>query len=151
MFRMLHSRFWVAAGLIALAVIIGFAFSVPHTRDGKVQKKPAPVATTTPVVTLSDSYRKGTHTLSGSVMAPDACMSVSADASLFGAASSTATTTQSVATTSERIELSLVMPADDGVCLQIPTKTDFSTTIDAPEGLPIDVTLNGQPASTTAP
>jgi hypothetical protein len=124
---------------ILVILVIGFILSVPHTHD--VENKAAPAtdtASTTPIVTLNDSYRKGVHTLSGSVELPNVCTSLDAEATLLGDASSTQT-----------IALSLSAPADTGTCLQLPMQTTFSTTISAPSGLPISVTVNGIAASTT--
>lgn len=136
---MTHSRLWAAAGIIAAVIVVGFALSVPHTRD--VGQVAAPLSSTTavPSVTLRDSYKKGVHTLSGSVLAPTACMSVSAYATTTGAASSTA------------ITLALDMPPDSGLCLQLSTPLPFSTAVAAPAGVPVAVTVNGVVASTTSP
>lgn len=127
-------RLWIAAAIIALIVIGGFVLSVPHTRD-----VPAPtiqtVAPSVPPVTMRDSYKKGTHTITGSLLAPDACIAASAQAVLQG----------------QSILIQISMPSDTGVCLQIPTRVNFSTTIAAPAQLPLTVTVNGSLATTTTP
>lgn len=135
-----HTRLWAAAAIIALVVIGGFALSVPHTRDIvlNASNHSAP-ATTTAFVTLHDRFAKGSHTLTGYLMVPDACTTVSADATPVGDASTTAS-----------ILLSLSVPADTGVCLVLPTKASFSASVIAPEGVPIQVMVNGTVASTTA-
>jgi hypothetical protein len=137
---MQHMRLWVAAAIIALVVIVGFVLSVPHTRD-IVQHSANPLApaTTTPVVVLHDRYSRGAHTLSGSLTVPNACTTVSAGAVPVGDASTTAS-----------ILLSLSVPADTGVCLQLPTTATFSASVVAPEAVPIQVMVNGLVASTTA-
>jgi hypothetical protein len=132
-----HKRFWVAASIIALVVIIGFALSVPHTRDIAQSKKPED-ATTMPVVSLHDSFKKGVHTITGSLQMPNACTIVNADATVSGDASST-----------QKILVDISMPADVGVCLQLPTQANFSVTVSAPAHLPISATVNGILASTT--
>ena len=131
------ARLFVAALIILGIVIIGFAVSVPHTKELQVANNET-AATVVPEVTIKDTYKKGTHTITGTLVAPDACMSVSAEASLLGDASST----QSVL-----VEVS--MPEDTGVCLIRPTERTFSTSIEAPEGAIINVMVNGVVASTT--
>jgi hypothetical protein len=133
-----HKRLWLAAGIIALVIVIGFAFSVPHTTRDIVQKaEPAPIVSP-PTVTLKDVYKKGTHTITGSLQAPNACTSATATAMLEGSASS-----------SESIRIALTLSSDPGVCLELPTTLKFSTTLAAPAGLPIAVTVDGVVASTT--
>ena len=135
---MRHSRLWVAAAIIAFFVLVGFVLSVPHTRDvGKFQVNES-VATSAPSVTLHDSFRKGLHTITGSVETPNACATVTAQASLSGEASST-----------NGILVELAISDDTGVCLQVPTRVNFTTTINASADLPITATVNGGAATTT--
>ena len=135
---MRHSRLWVAAAIIAFVVLAGFILSVPHTRD--INTAPSQdVAASVPVVALHDSFKKGLHTITGSIQAPDACATVAAQASPSGDASST---------TGILLELSL--PEDSGVCLQVPTRVTFTATVSAPANLPITATVNGVAATTTA-
>ena len=132
-----HKRFWVAVTIIAVIVIVGFALSVPHTRDAAkiaAQQKAVQV----PVVSLHDSFKKGTHTIAGSIDAPDACTITTASAVVSGDASST-----------QKILVNISMPADVGVCLQVSTAMTFSVTVSAPAHLPISATVNGLEASTT--
>ena len=135
---MSHTRLWIAATIIAFLVVVSFVFSVPHTRD--VIREPAPQsATTVPLVTLHDGFKKGLHTITGSVEAPNACTIVTAQANLQGDASST-----------QSIQVALSMPIDANVCLQMPTRMDFSTTVTAPAQIPITATVNGSAATTTS-
>ena len=136
---MIRSRFATAALILALLLAIGFVLSVPHTRDVPGQKAVGTREAAAPLqVTLRDSFKKGMHTLSGSVMAPNACSSVAAAVSLMGEASS-----------SQAIAIALTIPEEVGVCLELPTPLAFSTTLVAPANLPITVTVNGGEASTT--
>jgi hypothetical protein len=134
-----HRRLWVAATIIALFILLGFVFSVPHTRE--VAEVFAPNATTmsTPSVSLRDSFKKGVHSFTGSLEVPDACASVSAEATLQGNASTT-----------ESILVAVTVSEDDGVCLQVPTSISFSATLEAPARLPVTVTVNGSVATTSA-
>ncbi len=136
-----HTRLWVVAAIIALIVIAGFVLSVPHTRDVTVTVSSQATPASIPVVTLQDAFKKNLHTITGSIEAPDACVIVTANATVTGTASST-----------QKILVAVSMPSDTGgVCLQLPTLMNFKTTINAPEGLPLVVTVNGVVASTTAP
>jgi hypothetical protein len=130
-------RLWAAAAIILLVVVIGFALSVPRTGDLALEPAPTedPVI---PAVTFTDSFRRSVHTISGSVVAPNACAIVSATASVTGEASTT-----------QGILVALSLTTDEGVCLQLPTPTKFETTVTAPAALPITVTVNGVVATTT--
>lgn len=133
-----HKRFWIAAAIIALIVIIGFALSVPHTRDVAQTKKLQDKTTIMPAVSLHDVFKKGVHTITGSLQVPNACTIVNVDATVSGDASST-----------QKILVDISQPSDVGVCLQLPTQANFSVTISAPAHLPISATVNGIEASTT--
>ena len=135
---MSHKRLLVSAVIITVIIITGFVFSVPHTRDIPRVPEQSKVVVVPPV-TLHDVFKKGTHTITGSVEAPNACASVTAVASLVGDASST----QSILT-------AISMSDDTGVCLQLPTQIKFSTTIVAPIHLPLTATVNGSAATTTS-
>ena len=137
---MTRMRLWLSAGIIACVVLVAFAFSVPHTRDLEVELEAPTTTTSVPALALHDAFKKGLHTISGSIEVPNACTPVSASATLAGDASST-----------QSILLAITFEIDSGVCLQVPTDVRFETTLSAPEGLPIDATVNGSPASTTAP
>jgi len=130
-------RLWASAGIIATVILIAFALSVPHTRDVAVKLLPT-VAPIVPTVTLHDAFKKGLHTILGSIKAPNACTPVSASASLVGNASST-----------QSILVAISMQSDSGICLQVPTLVNFKTTVSAPANLPITATVNGSLASTT--
>ena len=133
-----HSRLWILATIIALAIMLGFVVSVPHTRD--IATAPLEnIVQVAPVVSLNDSFRKGLHTISGSLTVPNACTFVTARPVLTNNASST-----------DGILVELSFPVDTGVCLQVHTRTNFSTTLNAPARLPISVMVNGVVA-TVAP
>ena len=134
-----YRRFWVAAAIIAFIIVVGFILSVPHTRDMLTVSTQQAVVTTVPSVAVRDTFKKGVHTITGSLIAPNACAALTVQATFLDTASS-----------SERILVALSLPSDDGVCLQLPTAMNFSTTVVAPANLPIVVTVNGSSASTTA-
>ncbi len=136
---MIHTRLWISAGIIALIVLVAFVLSVPHARDLGVKSEDSIATTSVPMVALHDAYKKGLHTISGSVEVPNACTPVSAAASLVGNASST-----------QSILVAVTLQTDSGVCLQVPTSANFQTTLMAPANLPIGTTVNGSSASTTS-
>jgi len=131
-------RLWISAAIIAFVILVAFALSVPHTRDLGPESASIAPAATVPTVALRDAFKNGTHTITGSVETPDACTTVSASASVSGSASNT-----------EGILVALILESDPGVCLQVPTRADFKTTVSAPAALPITATVNGSIASTT--
>jgi len=133
---MSHMRLWTAAAIIALVVIVGFAFSVPHTRD--VAKTTKELPENVPPVALHDTFKKGLHTITGSIKTSNACTTITANATVTGAASG-----------AKSILVAISMPKDAGVCLQLPTTVGFSVAISAPAHLPITATINGSEASTT--
>lgn len=129
-----QARLWIAAAIIALLVVTGFALSVPHTRD--IQEAPtASAPASVPLVTLRDTFKKGVHTITGSLPVPNACIAVSAEAT----------------STAEGILIDISAPSDEGVCLQLPTTVSFQTTLAAPAHLPFTVRVNGSVATTSMP
>jgi hypothetical protein len=98
------------------------------------------VPSAVPSVVVRDVFKKSVHTLTGSIEMPNACTTLSVEASVQGNASTT-----------EYILIAISMPDDAGICLQLPTNRDFNTTLSASADLPIIVTVNGAPATTTAP
>lgn len=134
-----HIRLWLLTAIIVLFIIIGFVLSLPHHTHEMVHVSVPQAMEIIPTVTLHDIFKKGMHTITGSVEAPDACTIVTSTASLEGNSSST-----------ESILIAISMPVDTGICLQIPTIMNFSTTIAAPPRIPITATVNGSVASTTS-
>jgi hypothetical protein len=137
---MSHMRLWASAAIIAFVILITFALSVPRVRDIPVESviSPTEKETTVPTVTLHDSFKKGLHTITGSIETPNACTRVLAKASIVGDASST-----------QNILVEIATQTDSGVCLQIPTRADFQATTSAPANLSITAVINGSDAITT--
>jgi len=135
---MSQRRLWLAATIIALVILVGFVISVPHTTHDKAPQQTKVVTPPVPSVAVRDGYRRGQHTLSGTLTAPNACATATTTASLAGSASST-----------ERIQLAVSLTNETQICLQLPTPVTFTTTLVAPSGLPIEVRVNGVVASTT--
>lgn len=127
-----HMRLLVSSAIIVVAIVIIFIISVPRTSDVEVISMVLPETETAPTVILRDSFKRGIHTISGSVEAPNACALVSASAELIGDAQN-----------GEGILVNISMQTDSEICLQIPTRISFETTIEAPNNLPISATVNG--------
>jgi len=137
---MTHMRLWAAAAIIAVVVVVGFILSVPRARDdGRLSgmEKTSPII---PIVALSDTYKKGVHTITGEVNVQNVCSQVNAVASVVGDAANP-----------EGITVAITVTGSDDVCLQLPTSLSFSTTISAPPDVPLTATINGSFATTTAP
>ncbi len=133
-------RYLLAALILAGIIALSFLISVPHAREVSAPVPQAsPAATSTPSVTLKDTFRKGVRTLTGTIVAPDACAPVSATSTLVGNAS----TTQS-------IRLDIMLAPTDGVCLELPTTLPFSTSLTAPKDSPVSIFVNGTAATTSA-
>ncbi|MSU74513.1 hypothetical protein EXS57_01905 [Candidatus Kaiserbacteria bacterium] len=130
---MSHKRLLVASTIIACVVFIGFILSVPLTRDigGVTAQK---ILVNVPSVTLRDVYKKGIHTITGSLEVSNSCTTATVQASLSGTGS---------------ILVEVNSPEDIGICLQVPTRITFTTSIVAPAALPIIATVNGSVATTT--
>lgn len=136
---MKHSRLWLSATIIALVVIGGFILSVPHTQKDDTALLSESAGADIPLVALRDSFKKGVHTITGSLEVSNACTSVSAEAVYAEDAPGT-----------EDILVLLSLLAEPGICLQVPTRVNFTATVSAPAGLPIRVLVDGATATTTA-
>ncbi len=134
---MSHKRLWIAGAIIGFIIIGSFVFFVPRARDGGEVSKTQGAVETVPTVSLRDVFKKGTHTITGSVTVPDACQQVTAQATVLDGPET------------KSIQVAVTITSEDGVCLQVPTPIKFSTTITAPAGLPLKATVNGKQATTT--
>lgn len=130
-----HKRLYLAAAIIAGVLVIGFLLRVPRVRDGEIVQETIE-SKALPVVVLRDTYKKGTHTITGTVTAPNACATLEARAVTTGDPASA-------------IIVELTLTEDEGICLEVPTPLTFSMTVAAPEGLPLSATVNGVFSTTT--
>lgn len=122
-------RLRAAAGIIAALVISVFLLSAPRAKDGAevaVQGAPASV----PTVTLRDTFKKGTYTITAMVTVPDACSAAEA----------------SVSQADESIVVAITIAPSEGLCLKVPSERRFTLVTAAPQGLPLKATVNGVPA-----
>ncbi|MBI2410051.1 hypothetical protein HYV30_03360 [Candidatus Kaiserbacteria bacterium] len=132
---MIQGHLRTATIIIAICILIIFGLSVPRARDVPTHAPLNSFVTEIPsAVSIRDTYKKGVHSITGSLEAPNACSSATVVAT----------------STDAEINLSIAVESDPGICLQVPTKVTFSTQIDAPPALPISVTVNGSPATTSS-
>lgn len=135
---MSHTRLWVVAAIVASAVVVSFLFSVPRTSDVAPAGELSAARSAAPAISLRDSFKKGVHTITGSVEAPDACTTASAQALLEGDTPE-----------QQHIVVAVSLEGGEGVCLELPTRVSFSATVAAPAGIPLSATVNGAAATTT--
>ncbi len=128
---------WIAALIIAVVVVGGFALSVPRAREISEPPNSTAATSSVPVVGLHDSFAKGVHLITGSLMAPDVCTALTATASVDSAGAN--------------IVVALSMPEDTQICLQVPTKLTFSVSAKAPADASVSVSVNGLPAIINRP
>jgi hypothetical protein len=128
----------IALGVFVAVVIgiAGFALFIPHANKGGEQSPHLEQSTMLPSVSLSDSYKKGIHTISGTVEAPTPCITLTADTSVASG-------------TPDTISVMITMPADTGICLQVITDLPFNVTVAAGMDARIVALVNGVVASTT--
>ncbi|HQU07837.1 MAG: hypothetical protein B7X04_01135 [Parcubacteria group bacterium 21-54-25] len=130
----------ILIGLILVIVIgVGMGISSKHLSDGV--RTPISAATSTPpvvtLVSLTDTYRRGTHTISGAVTVPTPCYAPVAQTTLVPS------------TTPPEIRLDLSVPIDTGICLQLPATTTFSVAQSAARDAVIAAYVNGVFATST--
>src|SRR4051812_11791323 len=131
----MHSmRLWSAAGVIAAVLIVGFLLSVPRLSDNGL-KHTAATQAALPTVYFHDVFKKGTHTITVRVSAPNSCTIISGVASAEDASI---------------IVIALSMPIDTGICLELPATTTLSFTVAASADALLDATINGSTATTTS-
>ncbi len=132
---MFEKRLWVSALILVVVIVGGFALSVPRAQE---VLEPANTSQTTPVISmlaLRDSFKNGVHTIKGRITVADVCTTITADVSLQDG----------------RIIVAVSTPEDVRVCLKIPTELPFTVSIKAPADAPLVATINGVPATVTAP
>lgn len=133
---MKFTRLWVVATILGVCIFVGFVLSVPRARDSAEEVQQELGTESPPSVAIRHIFKKGIHTIVGSIDAPNVCTSLSVQATL-------------AAEESDGILLEVFLAEPSGVCLERRVPMNFSTTIAAPEGTPIAVTVNGSPATTT--
>lgn len=133
-------RLRILALIILGALIAGFVILVPR---GKVQSPTADAASTTsgiPEVTLVDSFKKGTHTISGSIVVYNACVAVATEALVIEDGANPS-----------GIQISITRAPSEGICLELPTRIPFEKKVKAPRGLALTALVDGKTVPITPP
>ncbi len=121
--------------IILLVLILGFTLSVPRIQDVAEESETLRTeeSVTVPTLTLERSYRRGTHTLTGTLLVDTYCTMV---------------TTEAVVTPEDVspsvITLKLATEEVAGVCLMLAEERSFSVSIEAPEDSMVEVFVNGE-------
>lgn len=122
--------------LIVITVLI-FVFSIPHANTpGESGPAPLVIAPVVPGISIRDVYKKGAHTITGSLKVPNHCTTVSVESVLDGEPT-------------KGILILLTVLEDEGICLQEKVERSFTTSIVAEEKMPIRVLINGTEATVT--
>jgi hypothetical protein len=134
-------RIWIGVGIFLGVLIIGFAFFVFRITEGPVTPSApeAPITGISEVQVLSDTYKKGVHTIKGTATVPTACTTLNATSSAADYAS----------TSAQGIRINLSAETDDGICLDIPTQAYFSITQTAEQNATVSVYANGELITST--
>ena len=125
-------RSWILAFALLIALIAAYAFYAIHAGGGAAAGERATARATATFVSVKDTYSGGTHSISGIVLAPDAC------------AEAVATTT-----IADGIRVDVTVPASEGICLEVPTKEPFAASASGDADAVVSVYLDGVFATTT--
>ncbi len=127
-------------GLIIVAfVVLSIVSFSPRLPDGKrsVVTVETPVTSPIKIVSLKDSYRRGKHTIKGSVSIPTVCYTVDFKSLLVPS------------TTPQVIRVDLLIPKDSGRCLELSSTGSFKIIKKAPKNSIIKVYINNTFATST--
>lgn len=136
---------WIAIGtffavVIAVTLFFGFFLLFGASKDVPAQRSSmAGSASDITLLSVSDSYHKGMHTITGTLMLPTACTPFAATTSPEGNGGTNG------------IRVDIASEVDDGVCLALPATTTFTATAAGAASSTVSVYLNGALATTTAP
>lgn len=128
-------KFRIGFAAFVIVVFLGTVLFALRTSEAPHTTEPLTASSTPPAVSLKDSYKKGAHTLTGSLTVPTPCHSVTASASFLPSE------------VPPTIRVDVDAPADDGLCLTLPTDKTFSLSVSAPQDVPTVVYVNGIPAT----
>ena len=123
-------RRWII-GISILVVIGALAYAFYFLMSGPTTAPSVVEETRSYSVSFDTSYEDGTYTIEGTVLADTACQQASATASVVGSG----------------IRVDVVLPPDEGICLQRPETLSFSVDVEAPEDAAVAVFVNGTPAT----
>lgn len=120
-------RWIIVASIIILIGALAYALyastQAPLAAPSLVEERGYPV-------TFEVSYDEGVHTIEGTVLLATPCQQVTATGTVVG----------------NGIRIELIIPPDEGICLQREESREFSVEVEAPEEAAIAVFVNGTPA-----
>lgn len=122
-----------SALIILLVLFLGFTLSVPRTKDIVEEGDALQTQESHPQPTLSleRSYRRGTHTLTGTLLVDTRCTKLTTEVEV---------TPEGIVPPT--ITLRLATEDTAGVCLMLSEERAFSITADAPEDATVLVFVN---------
>jgi hypothetical protein len=130
-------RTWVTLGIFIAVLAAAFSVYALHISESTPPKPEASVTGAAITdISITDTYKKGVHTIKGTATVPTPCTLLSADIS---ASSSTPPV----------IRIDLTAPLDEGMCLHVPKTVPFTLTVTAPADASTTVYANTVLATTT--
>lgn len=133
-------RIWIGIGVFSGVLAIAFAFFAFRISEGPAQKAQPETAASqiTDVRKVTDTYKKGVHAIRGIATVPTACTVITAVSTIVEDPSSTPV-----------IRVDLSAEPDTGLCLQLPTDTEFSVAQQLSGRASVEVYANGAFATST--
>jgi hypothetical protein len=132
-------RIALSVFLASIILVAGFVFSIPHAnKDNEigpsVETKSLSIL---PTIFIHDTYKKGIHSITGSLAIPTPCMKATTEALVLPHEGST---------TPQIIHIEISIPEDAGPCLQLAATSTFSASLSADANVVIEASVNGQGA-----
>lgn len=118
----------VGAGLVV--IVVGLLISYQTLYAPTVARKSLQQSenSETPYqATYISTYAKGSYTISGTIMLPNQCHRVETTGAFESGV----------------VRVTISVPSDEGICLEIPTQETFSLTVAGEEGATTEVLVNG--------
>lgn len=122
----------IGAIAVVLVIVLGFAFV--FLRSGSDPDRAQEGTELTLPVSFEQEYEDGVHTISGSVTLANRCQTMEASAE---------------ALPDGTIRVDIIAPPDEELCLQVATEEEFSLDVEAAEGAPVMIYVNGELSTTT--
>lgn len=118
----------IGTGLVVLVLGLLVSYQTLYAPTAQRRALLEDDATTSPYhATYASSFSKGTYTVTGTIELPNQCHRIES-AGVFE---------------NDTVRVSVSVPPDEGICLEIPKEGDFKVTVDAPEGAAVEVYVNG--------
>jgi hypothetical protein len=126
----MRRRTLLAVGTGLLVLILGFFVSYQTLYAPEAQKRALlkEDTTTNPYhATYTSTFSKGTYTVTGSIELPNQCHRVQAEGIFENGV----------------VRVSVSVPPDEGICLEISKEGTFKVSVDGEEGALVEVYVNG--------